>query len=470
MMQSPKQGVQAVTQPSHQGLYMPNPYSLPQSPCNSPGPQSIAMVACCAIYGENHASQSCQLLDPSGQGSSSNMEQVDAIGYTRPQCQGFQSYGQQPRNQYGTSWNNQGRNLTPGFQGNQGNRSGNQGNQSWRGNQNQGQWNNQSGQGYGNNQNHQGISQATQDPNMKTSMSMIMNQMSKLQTEVEGLRAQQQGGGTQGSNQASSSSGGKLPANTENSRNHVNAITTRSGKALKDPPYPGPFQSKWGPEVEKNESDQGKGEVEVENILESNNEEEHLIQRDKAKENAPIDCGDQRRLGERTSSEISMPFVDAVTQIPSYKKFLKDILILQHKLPPKLKDLGSFTILCIIGGFVVGSVLCDLGANVSLMPYSLCKRLNLGEPKPTTMTLHMADRSVKHPVGVLEDIPVMIDQYFIPGDFVILDIEEDTKVPIILGRPFLATARAIIDVKRGKLVMEVTEHKIEFDIFKMAKH
>ncbi|XP_031095176.1 uncharacterized protein LOC115999469 [Ipomoea triloba] len=190
--------------------------------------------------------------------------------------------------------------------------------------------------------------------------------------------------------------------------------------------------------------------------------------------------------------EISMPFVEAITQIPSYKKFLKNILgnkkkpeksavvdlsegaltcaVLQHKLPPKLKDPGSFSIPCIIGGFVVGGALFDLGASVSLMSYSLCKRLNLGTPKLTSMTLQMADRSIKRPVGVLEDVPVMIDQYFIPGDFVVIDIEEDAKVPIILGRPFLATAGALIDVRRGKLVMEVAENKIEFDIFKMAKH
>ncbi|XP_031127453.1 uncharacterized protein LOC116029544 [Ipomoea triloba] len=82
----------------------------------------------------------------------------------------------------------------------------------------------------------------------------------------------------------------------------------------------------------------------------------------------------------------------------------------------------------------------------------------------------MADRSIKRPVGVLEDVPVMIDQYFILGDFVVMDIEEDAKVPIILGRHFLATAGALIDVRRGKLVMEVAENKIEFDIFKMAKY
>ncbi|XP_031099709.1 uncharacterized protein LOC116003908 [Ipomoea triloba] len=82
----------------------------------------------------------------------------------------------------------------------------------------------------------------------------------------------------------------------------------------------------------------------------------------------------------------------------------------------------------------------------------------------------MADRSIKHPVRVLEDIPVMIDQYFIQGDFVVLDIEENIKVFIILGRPFLATAGAIIDVKRRKLVMEVVENNVEFNIFKMTKH
>ncbi|MEQ5253605.1 hypothetical protein, partial [Escherichia coli] len=164
------------------------------------------------------------LLDANGQGSSQSAEQIDMIGYSRPQGQGFQGYGQQRNqvgnqfgNQYGNSWNNQGRNPPPAFQGNQGIRGGNQGN-NWRGNQGQGQWNNQGGQGYGNNQNQQGTSQPPQDPDMKTFMTMIMNQMSKLQTEVESIRTQQQSGGTQSSTQASSSSG-KLPANTENPRN-----------------------------------------------------------------------------------------------------------------------------------------------------------------------------------------------------------------------------------------------------------
>ncbi|XP_031096950.1 uncharacterized protein LOC116001201 [Ipomoea triloba] len=323
--------------------------------------------------------------------------------------------------------------------------------------------------------------------------------LSSQQVLIESFTAQQQGGGNQFSNQASSSNG-RLPASTENPRKQVNAVTTRSGLALKDLPFPSD-----DPVPEKTDKkDEG---IQVEDVPDES-EEEPVLQRDSAKGKAPMqDESDPSKKPEKKDKqigdsvvpcnllpfpqrlwrsketerenkfkmmldklEISMPFVDAVTQIPSYKKFLKDILTLQQKLPPKLKDPCSFTIPCIIGGFVVGSALCDLGASVSLMPYFLCKRLNLGSPKPTTMTLQMADRSIKRLVGVLEDIPVMDDQHFISGDFVILDMEEDTKVPIILGRPFLATAGALIDVKRGKLVMEVAGQKIEFDIFKMAKH
>ncbi|XP_031096890.1 uncharacterized protein LOC116001139 [Ipomoea triloba] len=367
---------------------------------------------------------------------------------------------------------------------------GNQGNK-WRGNLNQNQGQYQPGnQGFGGNQN-QGSSNSSQDVDMAN----IMNQ---LLTQREG---------TQGSNQASTSSG-RLLASTENPRNQVNVITTNSRKALKDLPFPSN-----DPVPERNdERDDGQEEVEVE--IESDKEEEPLIQRDKSKGKAPmleesapgkkrvnkgkeiddsvIPCNlllfPQRLWKSKESErenkfhkmldklEISIPFVEAVTQIPSYKQFLKNILSNKKKpeksvkLPPKLKDPGSFAIPCIIGGFLVGGALCDLGASVSLMPYSLCKRLNLGEPKPTTMTIQMANRSIKCPVGVLEDIPVMIDQYFISGNFVVFDIEEDANVPIILGRPFLVTAGAIIDVKRGKLVMEVAEKKIEFDIFKIANH
>lgn len=97
-------------------------------------------------------------------------------------------------------------------------------------------------------------------------------------------------------------------------------------------------------------------------------------------------------------------------------------------------------------------------------------RLNIGDPKPTIMPLQIVDRSINCSIGVLEYISVMIDQYYVSVNFVILDIEEYTKLPIILGRPFLATTRVIIDFKMGKLVLEILEHNVEFDIFKIAKH
>ncbi|XP_058724814.1 uncharacterized protein LOC131596224 [Vicia villosa] len=179
---------------------------------------------------------------------------------------------------------------------------------------------------------------------------------------------------------------------------------------------------------------------------------------------------------------ITIPFTEAITQMPSYAKFLKEILsnkkklkdnetlmltaecsaIIQNNMPPKLKDPCSFSMPCVIGKFVIDKALCDLGASVSLMPLTIYEKLQLGELRPTRISLQLADRSVKYLVGMLENIPVRIGQFYIPTDFIIMDIQEDSNIPIILGRPFLATAGAIIDVKRGKLTFEVGEEKIEF--------
>jgi hypothetical protein len=179
---------------------------------------------------------------------------------------------------------------------------------------------------------------------------------------------------------------------------------------------------------------------------------------------------------------VEIPFTEAITQIPSYAKFLKDILtnkrrlddpkplecnfISEDKLAKKEKDPGSFSIPCILGSHVIDKAFLDLGASVSLMPLAVCKRLNLGELQPTKMSLQLADRSVKYPVGILEDIPVKIDQLYIPTDFMVMDIKEDDDIPIHLGRPFLSTVGSIIDVKRGKLTFEVGDEKIEFILSK----
>ncbi|PIN19118.1 hypothetical protein CDL12_08207 [Handroanthus impetiginosus] len=183
---------------------------------------------------------------------------------------------------------------------------------------------------------------------------------------------------------------------------------------------------------------------------------------------------------------INIPFAEALEQIPSYVKFMKDILskkrrlgdyetvtlteecsaIIQNKLPPKLKDPGSFTIPCTIGTHFSGRALCDLGDSINLMPYSIYCTLGLGEAKPTSITLQLADRSLTYPKGIIEDILVKVDKFIFPADFVVLDMEVDIEVPIILGRPFLATGRTLIDVKKGELTMRVQDQQITFNVFK----
>ncbi|KAJ9545367.1 hypothetical protein OSB04_025074, partial [Centaurea solstitialis] len=187
---------------------------------------------------------------------------------------------------------------------------------------------------------------------------------------------------------------------------------------------------------------------------------------------------------------INIPFADALAQRPSYVKFLKDILsnkrkieehatvalteecsaIIQHKLPPKLKDPGSFTIPVHIGNSEFSKALCDLGASINLMPLSIFRKLGLGEVQPTNITLQLADRSINYSYGVIEDVLVKVDKFYFPVDFVVLDIDEDEEIPLILGRPFLATGGAVIDVKEGRLTLRVGEEKVVFNVFRAAKH
>ncbi|GJU98479.1 DNA-directed DNA polymerase [Tanacetum coccineum] len=120
--------------------------------------------------------------------------------------------------------------------------------------------------------------------------------------------------------------------------------------------------------------------------------------------------------------------------------------VLLNKLPLKEKNPGSFTIPCDIGNLRIDNALADLGASISLMPYSMYEKLGLGEPKPTRMSLELADRSIQYPRGIAENVLIKVDKFILPIDFVILDMREDTRIMIILGRPFLAIARAMIYV------------------------
>ncbi|XP_075507493.1 uncharacterized protein LOC142544319 [Primulina tabacum] len=144
--------------------------------------------------------------------------------------------------------------------------------------------------------------------------------------------------------------------------------------------------------------------------------------------------------------------------------------ILQNKLPPKLKDPGSFSIPCTIGNSNFNKALCDLGASINLMPYSCFEKLGIGEVKPTTISLQLADRSIKYPRGVIEDVLVKVDKFIFPVDFVVLDMEVDREIPLILGRPFLATGRALIDVQKGELVLRLNDENVTFNVFRSMKY
>ena len=139
------------------------------------------------------------------------------------------------------------------------------------------------------------------------------------------------------------------------------------------------------------------------------------------------------------------------------------------KSPPKLKDPGSFTVPCVIGGTHFDKVLCDIGARVSPMPYSIYKRLDLEELKPTNMCLSIADKSITYPLDILENVPTKVRKFVIPADFVVLKMEKDLEIPILFGIPFFMIAGAIIDMRRGKIKLKVDNDHMEFDVFNIMK-
>ncbi|XP_009595231.2 uncharacterized protein [Nicotiana tomentosiformis] len=124
-------------------------------------------------------------------------------------------------------------------------------------------------------------------------------------------------------------------------------------------------------------------------------------------------------------------------------------------LPQKLDDPGSFTIPCILGGVYLEKALCDSGASINLMPFSIFRKLDLGEMKDIGISLQFANQSTKKPKEIIENMLVRVDTFVFPVDFIVLEMKECPNEPIILGRPFLATGRAIIDLHQGQLILRV---------------
>ncbi|XP_075500115.1 uncharacterized protein LOC142538700 [Primulina tabacum] len=135
--------------------------------------------------------------------------------------------------------------------------------------------------------------------------------------------------------------------------------------------------------------------------------------------------------------------------------------VTRRNLPQKLLDPGEFVVPCEIGGQFVKKAICDSGASLNIMPSSLYEKLGLSEIKPKEVILQLTDKSVKVPLGCVDDVELKIDKLRFPADFVVLDVENSKNVPIILGRPFLATAGAIIDLKQRKLTMDVEGQRLE---------
>ncbi|XP_016199820.1 uncharacterized protein LOC107640833 [Arachis ipaensis] len=188
--------------------------------------------------------------------------------------------------------------------------------------------------------------------------------------------------------------------------------------------------------------------------------------------------------------EINIPLAEALEQMPLYAKFLNELInkkrswnkketviltqecsaVIQRGLPPKLKDPGSFILSCTIGNKTLDKALCDLGASINLVPLSLMKQFAIEELRPTRMSLQMADRSLKIPNGVVENLLVKVEKFIFSADFVILDMEEERHNSIILGRPFLAIARAIIDVEKGEMTLRVHDKKMIINVFKSMQY
>ncbi|XP_033131813.1 uncharacterized protein LOC117126807 [Brassica rapa] len=185
---------------------------------------------------------------------------------------------------------------------------------------------------------------------------------------------------------------------------------------------------------------------------------------------------------------VRLPLMSAIQMMPSMSSFVKGLIsgkitddsefmvvskecsaVLQNKRIKKLGDPGKFVLSIQIGRTVFSCSLVDLGSSINLMPYSVAKRLGFTDFKPTRMSLVFADRSVKSPVGIIEDIQVLVGNTLVPADFVVLELEEESKDPLILGRPFLCTVGAIIDVRQGKIDLHLGDIVMRFEMNQMLK-
>ncbi|XP_019250884.1 PREDICTED: uncharacterized protein LOC109229785 [Nicotiana attenuata] len=288
---------------------------------------------------------------------------------------------------------------------------------------------------------------------------MAKNQ--QLRTEFRNLERQF----GQMANNQNISPAGALPSDIEENP-QVNAVTLRNGRELVEVP-------------KKKKEQSGLEEERVPKPIEV--DERNKTDPEQKSERVPPPFPQRLRkknddhmfhkfLDMLKQMHLNIPLVDMLREVPKYAKYIKDIVAnkrrIQHKLPQKLKDPGSFTIPVRIGEFDVGRALCDLDASINLMPLSVFKQSGLGAPRPTTVMLQLADTSYVYPEGVIEDVLLQIGKFIFPASFIILDYVADELVTIILGRLLLATADAIIKVRKGKMILRVDNEEAVFNVYR----
>ncbi|XP_016459600.2 uncharacterized protein LOC107783141 [Nicotiana tabacum] len=182
--------------------------------------------------------------------------------------------------------------------------------------------------------------------------------------------------------------------------------------------------------------------------------------------------------------QLNIPLMDALREMPVYAKMMKDLMsrkydfqdlstvtltqtcsaVVTRSMAQKMSHPGSITISCTIGSYAFAKALCDLGANINMMPLAIYTKLGIGRARPTLMLLQLDDRTVKRPKKILDDVLVQVGRFVLPADFVILDCQVDEEIPIILGRPFLATGRALIDCETRELKMWFNNEEVIFNV------
>nr|GEV18163.1 hypothetical protein [Tanacetum cinerariifolium] len=275
-------------------------------------------------------------------------------------------------------------------------------------------------------------------------------------------------------NTASTSGSGPLPRNTiANPKGELKTITTQSGLVLDGPfvPMPPPFINlKEDKHVEETLTDPKLAEYTIKDPRHPHIPYPSRMNQEKQQEKDEIQIHKFWQMFKHL--HINITLADALILILKYQKMLKALLsnkekllelantplnencsaVILKKLPKKLKDPGKFLIPC---GFseLKCKALADLGTSINLMPLSVWKKLGLPELISTRMTLELANRAIYTPAGIARDVFVSVGKFTFPTDFVIVDYKSDSRVPLILGRPFLWTARAMIDVHGEEMIL-----------------